>query len=291
MRQIKAMFYLIFSIICSVSVGIIFKISRRYEISMRQIVAWNYVIALTLCYLFYNPEPGTLSSSAPWGIYVTLGLLMPSIFLILAASVKHMGIVKTDAAQRLSLFLPLLASWLLFGEHFVPLRILGLVVGFAAIVLILFKTEKEPGKTPALLYPVLVFIGFGLIDVLFKQIAQILIIPYTTSLVMVFCISFIVSLLGVAYLIFIKKEKFQFINFICGCILGFFNFGNILFYLKAHKALASEPSTVFTTMNMGVIILGSLVGIFIFKERLNKLNYIGLFMALAAIVFITLSSK
>jgi hypothetical protein len=37
-----------------------------------------------------------------------------------------------------------------------------------------------------------------------------------------------------------------------------FNFGNILFYLKAHQAFADNPSTVFAAMNMGVIILGVL---------------------------------
>jgi multidrug transporter EmrE-like cation transporter len=42
-------------------------------------------------------------------------------------------------------------------------------------------------------------------------------------------------------------------------------------------------------MNMGVIILGSLVGIFLFKEKFSKLNYMGLTLALGAIIMITLS--
>jgi hypothetical protein len=41
-------------------------------------------------------------------------------------------------------------------------------------------------------------------------------------------------------------------------LVGAFNFGNILFYLKAHQAFADNPSTVFAAMNMGVIILGVL---------------------------------
>jgi len=86
-----------------------------------------------------------------------------------------------------------------------------------------------------------------------------------------------------------KKEKIQIINFICGCVLGFFNFFNILFYLKAHSAMANSPSTVFTAMNLGVIIAGTLVGLLIFKEKLNRLNYIGLFLAAVAILLITLS--
>jgi hypothetical protein len=46
-----------------------------------------------------------------------------------------MGIVKTDAAQRLSLFIPLLAAWLIFNENFNLLKI----VAFPALLLILSK--------------------------------------------------------------------------------------------------------------------------------------------------------
>ncbi|MNL61192.1 hypothetical protein D3C87_1850830 [compost metagenome] len=51
--------------------------------------------------------------------------------------------------------------------------------------------------------------------------------------------------------------------------------------------MADNPSVVFAAMNMGVIITGSLVGILIFKEKLNKLNYWGLALALLAILLIT----
>jgi hypothetical protein len=55
---------------------------------------------------------------------------------LLAASIKHMGIVKTDAAQRLSLFIPLLAAWLIFNENF---KITAFLIGFPALLLILSK--------------------------------------------------------------------------------------------------------------------------------------------------------
>ncbi|RZL61608.1 MAG: hypothetical protein EOO93_12950 [Pedobacter sp.] len=139
------------------------------------------------------------------------------------------------------------------------------------------------------LYLLAVFFGFGVVDVLFKIVSQITEVNYTTSLFLIFCIAFIVSIIYISYLVFTKKTKLQLINFVCGCILGFFNFGNILFYLKAHKSMADNPSTVFAAMNMGVIIFGSLIGIFIFKERLSKLNYTGLGLALIAIILITLS--
>ena len=132
-------------------------------------------------------------------------------------------------------------------------------------------------------------IGFGIIDVFFKQIALQKSFPYTTSLFLVFCIAFVVSLLFTGYSVIIKKRKLQFLNLIFGSILGILNFGNILFYLKAHKAFSENPSTVFASMNMGVIILGSLAGILLFKEKVTLKNYIGIILALGAIVLITLS--
>lgn len=284
------MIYLIISICCSVTVAVLLKLARRYKISVAQAVTWNYLFAISLSYFFFRPAMTDLTGSVPSGIYIALGLLLPVIFWFLAASVKNIGIVKTDIAQRLSLFIPIMAAYFLFNEDFTLLKLCGLGIGFIAIFFTLYKRSGS-GKITNWFYPVIVFFGFGVIDTLFKQVAQIRTIPYTSSLVLIFSLSFIISLTYIAYLSLVKKQKLELINFICGCILGFFNFFNILFYLKAHRVMADNPSTVFAAMNIGVIILGTIVGVFIFKEKLSKLNYWGLSFALTAIVLITLSQK
>lgn len=281
------MLFLILSIICSVTVGAIFKFTRVYSLNVIQIVAANYVAALVFCYLFFSPDLGTLETTSPWKIYTALGIFLPSVFLFLAASIKYMGIVKTDAAQRLSLFIPILAAWFLFGEHFNTLKIAALLVGFPALLLILAKpTINQENKW---IYPALVLLGFGVIDVLFKQIALYTTLPFTTSLFVVFAIALVIMGTVVGYKIFLKKEELSLKSFLFGGLVGIFNFGNIFFYLKAHQAFSENPSTVFAGMNMGVIVIGSLVGIFIFKEKVTKLNVTGLFLALVAIVLIVAS--
>jgi multidrug transporter EmrE-like cation transporter len=282
------MFYLVLSIICSVSVGVIFKISRRYEICTTQIVTWNYALALCLCYLFFVPNLAPVTASAPWEIYLPLMFLLPSVFMFLAISIKHMGIVKTDVAQRLSLFIPILAAWLIFKEDFNTLKIVGLAIGFPAVLFILAKkSDQNNGNKWA--YPAIVLVGFGIIDILFKQVALYNVIPYTTSLFVVFAGAFSISLLTVVYQVIIRGVKLRIINFAFGTLVGIFNFGNILFYLKAHKAFSESPSTVFAAMNIGVILLGSIAGILIFKERMSKYNYAGLALAVVSIVLIALS--
>ena len=281
------MLFLVLSILCSVIVGVIFKITRKYNANPIQVVAFNYVFALLLCYFTFSPDITQVDGSAPWNIYVAIGVLLPVVFLFLIASIKHMGIVKTDAAQRLSLFIPILAAWFIFKEDFNLYKIIGLIVGFVALLFILKKQSQNTENK--WIYPAIVLLGFGVIDVLFKQIALYTALPYTTSLFIVFDIALAVSLLVVVYEVTLKKVKLNYKNILFGGLVGVFNFGNILFYLKAHKAFSENPSTVFAGMNIGVIILGSLVGILFFKEKLSKINFAGLFLALIAIVLIVMS--
>jgi drug/metabolite transporter (DMT)-like permease len=262
------------------------KLAKRYKIDTRQAIMWNYSIAAILTLLIFNPSWPPLNNSL-LTIYTSLGLLLPSLFLILALSVKYTGIVKTDVAQRLSLFIPVLASFILFGETRSNIKIAGIVIAFLAIICSVSWQKKDSNQTSYWIYPVTVFVGMGIIDILFKQIAKTEGVPFSSSLIVVFILAFIISTVYLMYLYFVKKLKFALVNVFCGGILGIANFGNILFYLKAHQDLATQPSLVFSAMNIGVIILGSLVGVVIFKEKLTKLNYAGIALALISIILMS----
>lgn len=282
------MIYLALSIACSVTVGVLLKLAKRYQIHIMQAVTWNYLFAIALSVFFFKPNFNALTVETVFNpIYIILGVLLPFIFLMLGFAVQQSGLARTDIAQRLSLFISLSAAYFLFNESFDRLKYIGIIFGFAAIVLTMYRKPEHSASKTGWLYLLLVFIGFGLIDVCFKLVSQNNDIPYTSSLFLIFCIAFILSLFYI--LVFQRNTKLQLVNFICGCVLGFFNFGNILFYLKAHQAMSESPSIVFAAMNMGVIIAGSFIGIFLFKEHLSKWNYLGLALALGAIILITLS--
>lgn len=281
------MLYLLLSIICSVTVGVLFKMGRKWSTNAKQIVLFNYSFALLLCYVVFVPDVYLVTTDAPFLLYSSLGVLLPVVFLFLIASIKNIGIVKTDAAQRLSLFVSILAAWLVFNEVFSIAKIIGILVGFSALFCVLNKADNNAKSD--LKYPILVFLGFGIIDILFKKVAAFTAVSYTTSLFVIFGIAFVFMLFAVLYEIVFKKKPLEFKNLFLGFFVGCFNFGNILFYLKAHQAFSASPSTVFAGMNMGVILLGSIVGVLLFKEKLSKLNYIGLVLALFSILLIVIS--
>jgi len=283
------MIYVLLSVCCSVIVSILLKLARRYEINVYQAIGFNYAAAALLCYWLFKPDLTILDSSAPISIYMTLGFLLPTIFVVMAFSVRHAGIVRTDIAQRLSLLIPLLAAYLFFGEQFSTLKTGAISLGLLAVLLSISWDKNASNNKNSWLFPSSVFFGFGLIDILFKQIATFKNLPFTTALFVIFLLALGISTLSMVYLVVIKKMRITIINLICGLILGVFNFGNIYFYLKAHQALQTQPSVVFTAMNIGVIVLGSLVGLLLFKEKLSKLNYAGILLAILAILIIALN--
>jgi drug/metabolite transporter (DMT)-like permease len=282
------MLYVLLSICCSVIVSIMLKLAKRYHIDVLQAITWNYCAAILLAWLIFKPKV-QIQHAMPVYNYLSLGILLPLIFVVMATAVKLAGIVRTDVAQRLSLFIPIIASFLLFNETPANLKVLGVAIGFAAIICSIpwQKSRGAKATSGSWFYLLLVFVGMGIIDILFKQIAAFKDVPYTVSLFIVYVLAFVFSFIALLIKIARRKTRFSWPHILIGSALGIANFGNILFYIKAHQALANKPSTVFTAMNIGVIILGTLVGLFVFKEKLSTLNKIGIFLALVAIIVIT----
>ncbi|QNL48607.1 EamA family transporter [Olivibacter sp. SDN3] len=289
------MHLVLLSVLCSVTVSVIIKLARRYSVNTIQMIAWNYPVAVLLSYYYLKPNFDNLTfDQAPVTTYVILGLLLPSLFVIIAASIRYTGIVRTEVAQRLSLFIPLIAAFFIFNEHPAPIKLSGVIVGLIAVVCSIrwhhtnSLSVNKVGRFGSWLYPLIVFFGMGVIDILFKHLAQYQGVSYKTSIFVVFVLCTLTSFLSIAYLGVIKKMRFSLSGTLWGILLGLFNFGNIIFYMRAHQALPDNPSVVFSGMNIGVIIVGAVTGIFLFGEKLSILNKVGLVLAIISVLIISL---
>ncbi len=277
------MYTLLISVACSVAVSVLLKIARRKDIQITQAIAVNYVVAAALCLLILQPHPSSLlTPSTPWWILITLGVLLPTIFLAMAGAVRHAGIVLSDAAQRLSLFIPLIAAFVLFDEALVPGKLAAIGLALIALVCLLVRPRAQAASgnlkaTIALLLAV--WVGYGTIDVLFKQLAKSG-AAFSSSLFAAFVLA------GIVIFVYLLARRTQWTrrNLIAGIILGVLNFSNIYFYIRAHQVFPGNPTLVFSTMNIGVISLGAIVGAGFFKEKLSWLNGLGVLLAISAIV-------
>lgn len=282
--------YLLASVACSVTVAVLLKLARRWQVDVRQAIAMSYLVAALLCWAVLRPDAaGLLTPRTPWLVLAALGVLLPSVFLAMAAAVRHAGIVRSDAAQRLSLFIPLLAAFLLFGEPPSARKLVATLLAAGALTCLLRRAGPVQGPANAAadpdhgraawLWPLAVWLGYGVIDILFKQVARAG-TAFAGGLLLAFVIA---GLLMLAYLL-LRRVRCQARHLAAGVVLGLANFGNILTYIRAHQSLPEHPALVFASMNMGVITLGTLVGALAFREPLSRLNLLGIALALGAIV-------
>lgn len=279
------MYALLLSLISSLLVGFFIKYLKINNIkNLLTVVFINYLIAILVCYLLFNNDINFSSLNKSFSyLTVLLGILMPSIFYFLNKSLNKSGLAKTDIFQRLSLIIPVILSFWLFKEVFTWSKFTAIAFAFISIVLLLYKKSTKDGNFNTF-YLIAVFIGYGAVDTLFKIVATNKNIPYIAALFLVFIFCAFIS--GIFLLL--NKGKFQKKYVFYGLILGILNFSNIYFYMKAHKIFSDSPTLVFITMNLGVIIGGSLIGKFYFKEKLTKNVLAGIVLAVISVILLAL---
>ncbi len=280
------MLYVFLSICCSVMVSVLFKLARRYHIDILQATTWNFTAAILLLVVINKPLVTLQTFSSVFILpYIALGILLPVLFLLIAASIRVNGIVLTTIAERLSLFIPLVIAYLLYNKTLNRIELTGIALCMSAILFLIPWKRTTKRSSGGGIYLIAIFICLGIILTLFRQIAQNS-IPNSTSLFIVFITAFIVSLIFLVVKIVLKKARFSWPHVLLGWIMGLAFFGYIIFNLKIHEVLATQPRAAFSALNVGIITLGMMVGLFIFNERLTYLNKAGIFLALIAIIVI-----
>lgn len=297
------MLYLILAVLCSVAVSVLLKILRQKNIDIRQTIVAGYPVAFLLTLWLLKPDVSAIDSlGGAWGIIAALGVLLPAVFVILGRAISAVGIVATDAAQRLSLIIPIIAAFLLFGEVLSGTRVFGLALGFLALIALVYRPQNRQASDqnpdldtaikPAMAKPALrtplwllaVWAGYGVIDILFKQVAGL-----GAAFPLTLFVSFgLAGLLLLIYLLIIRV-RWERRALLSGLLLGALNMGNIYAYIRAHQVLSSSPSLVFTGMNIGVITVATVIGVGIFKEQLNRINMLGLGLAVACVAILFLA--
>lgn len=282
------MIYLTIAVLCSVAVSVLLKVLRQKNIDIRQTIVAGYPVAFLLTWFLLKPDVSGMNAlGGAWGIIIALGILLPAVFIILGRAIESVGIVATDAAQRLSLIIPILAAFLLFGEVLAGTRIFGLLLGFLALGALIYRPQqgqisRQATHTPLWLFGV--WAGYGIIDILFKQVAK-----QGTAFPLTLFVSFgLAGLLLFIYLL-ITRVRWQGNALIAGLLLGALNMGNIYAYVRAHQLLSESPSIVFTGMNVGVIAVATLIGVGVFKESLNRINVLGLLLAICCVAVLFLA--
>lgn len=291
------MIYLLFSILTSASLMIIFKLLERFKAPVFPVIVFNYGTCL-LFGLFMSGDiagflhtPGTVWF--PFALFI--GLMFILLFNLIGTSTQTNGISVTAVAQKMSLSIPVIVAFFIHEEQNINVyKFLGIIAAIVAVVLSSIKAkEKDKPKAPAekklLIIPLLIFFGSGFVDSIvdFVQSRYLEESDQNFFITTLFGTAFILGLLRLVYEVLVNKMRFNFPKVLLwGILLGLPNYGSIYFLINALKYSNFEASALFPLNNVGIVMTATLAAILIFREKLSTLNYIGIVLSLIAILLI-----
>ncbi len=285
------MVYLLLSILSSSVIFFTFKVTERFKASLIKLITVNYLVAALLGFSFNHHKISISEAiSSHWMLFAwIIGLSFILMFFLIGHSVRISGVVVTTIAGKMSMVIPILFSILYFSEKTVLLKSAGLILATLSVFLTCYRPlDKKNGIWPVLL-PAIIFLGSGITDSIVKY-AQTYFV--TNSLGLLFSATVFLSSLvfGLIFIILTQNTASRSITIaelVGGTVLGIANFGSLYFFILALNNSKLESSVVFGLNSIGIVLFSILVGSLIFKEKLSKVNFAGIIMALTAILILT----
>ena len=287
------MIYLLLSILASTIIFIIFKLFEKFQINIFQAIVVNYCIAFTTGILSYN---GTITISQlpnlDWFYYtLILGALFIIVFNLMAITTQKSGLSVVSVATKMSVVVPVLFGLLYYNESLGNVKLIGIAIALIAVYLTSNKSKQEISvNRKSIVLPILVFIGSGIIDTSIKFLEDTYVanndVPLFSAII--FLAAAIIGFIFIIIQIIRGSFKFEFKNIIAGICLGVPNYFSIYFLVKTLRSDILESSGIFAINNVSIVALSTFAGIFIFKEKLIRKNWIGIALAILSIVLISI---
>ena len=265
---------------------IVFKMFEKYNVDNLQALIINYITAGVCSYLFLEQEISLdIVLNSDWLCHaIIIGTLFIIVFNFYAYGIQKVGISISTVTNKMSLIIPVCAALFLYPEteSFTYLKGIAFFLALLGIYLSSTIGGKLSFDKKYLWLILLVFIGQGLSDSIFNDFAQNF--PNERGYLFFMVLFFMATVSGILILTgksFNKKNSLQLKSVFWGIVFGVPNFFSLVFFLKALGNL--ESSIVFPLVSMGVVVSSSLIGLFLFKEKLSKSNWIGILLSLCAI--------
>ena len=279
------MFYLLLAILCSSMVQIVMRLSTDKVTNNMSMLAVSYATCMLIasCYTgFGNLLPLTEGLGTAGILGFLQGLMYLLAFILLQFSDRRNGVVLSASFMKLGLLVPMAASILFFREVPGPFHIVGFIIAVAAIILINYDPKKAaPAGSKLGLIALLLTGGMGdLMAKLYQEFgnpdlsAQFLLYTFGSALVL--------SLI----LMIRNRERPGKAELLFGILVAFPNYFSSKFLLAALAEL--EAVITYPCYNVGTILVATLAGIWLFRERLCRRQWIAIAAILVALVLLNI---
>ena len=292
------MYLLLLCILSSTAIFVIFKTIHRFNIPSFPVIVINYLVATILGFVIYNGNRSldSILSSRWLIISIIIGIMFIIMFFLVAYCTKKAGLSVTTVASKMSVIFPIIVSLAIDpSDHISLMKSAAIVIALGGLLFTVYKPEKVSPERGIIYIPLLLFLGMGIVDSMVKLAQQLYVTDQETALfsAILFLNAF---LAGSIAILFSRKHHHYFIRRAVwgwGALLGVVNFGSIFFLVKSLNYTSAsgksmDSSVIFGANNISIVALSVLVGLVIFKEKLQVINWIGIGLSALALLLFTL---
>jgi drug/metabolite transporter (DMT)-like permease len=287
------MIYLLLSILTNATIYVLFKWFEKFGVQVFPAITVNYITALVIG-LFVVPDLHEATTAAlQWPAWTVgglgLGVVFISIFYLMAITAQKVGISVTTIASKMSLALAVVLFVMTdSSEHLTGLKSVAIVFAIAGVIFSSLRDDGTKFHIRSMVWPLLILLGSTIIDF---GIAHFSSMPTTESELKLYsCLSFgMAAVCGWIILIINMlsgKMNLRMKDIGAGVLLGVINYGSIFFLVQSYNTKILQKSSLLPINNLGVVILGAVAAIMIFKETLSRNNWIGIGLSIVALVLL-----
>lgn len=293
------MIYLIGSIILTSYLTLSFKVTQQHNLPDTQVLFFVSVFSALTCLIingsFVVPAKGVGKEWFIWSIVI--GFLFIVLYLLIALTTQKIGVAIAAASNRLSLIIPFVFSTIYYDEKATAGKIVGIGIVLIAVVMICWPpgrkafTFKKVDVLKITFLPALIFIGSGLRDTLVKYVQQQYLVERNQFLFLFFSFASAAAF-GLLYMMIqlaTRKEQFDKKSIVAGIIIGipaYFAFWCMILFLKEYE---QRSGAVIPIHNITIVILTTLIAVWLFKEKLSVINWLGIGLSMIGILLVGLN--
>lgn len=280
--------YLLISAI-AVAIGLQGMCQKQYQLTFsgRGVFIFSSLSALFSALFFFAVNRGLTLSPAllPYSILFALGYAFAVVFVVLACG--HGSLALTNLMVSFSSILPTVYGLLFLGEAFTPALFLGIILLISAIVVVNFPQKGERVNLRWFCYAMLTFLGNGLTGIIVKLQAIEFQGAYGNdfmiiALALVALTTFPLALASEKGRVKVYLTGGALLFTVCGLLNGFHN--TLVVYLSSRM----PASIMFPLLSAGGILITLFVATVFYKEKLTKLQWIGLFLGIGSVVLLSI---
>lgn len=287
------MIYLLLAILGSGVIPVIFRAFEGWRVNLFWAIPINYLTCVFIGGLFIGESMQvSMLISQPWiGLAALQGLLLAVNFYLLAHTAQRAGIAIAALASRLSVAIPSVLAFVLYGDALTSVKIAGLSAALMALYLCT-APEKNSGKLSSKLLhllPLLVFLTFGCYFTILKYLQTYFLDGSTYhSYVMSGFVFALLSSLAIGFgKGVISTAGFRGVHVVAGLGLGMVNYIAVYALLRVLALKGWESSQLYPIYSVGVVAVSTLLAFLCFRERLSRQKSFGLLVGIVAVALLT----